>query len=275
MSKILISRTDPVFRDINDSLEPRIPKALVWSKDFRDQIDFENFRAPSWFLGQEWPSQVFVAMIKDAWENVAHLRNLVTRLGDEDHAYGPRGTTYRGRLLTRDWLDSISEIDFLERHVPEVGKLRLLDVGAGYGRFAHRFLTVNPTAQVTTTDWIPESAYLCRRYLEFRSVRAEYVDPEALQPGKYDLAVNIHSWNECCVDAVLWWITRLKAAAVPYLFLVTAPGIDLHTQQGDSFAPVLRRLGYRLEETESKYENGLLSMRGLFAGSRYWLFKQA
>jgi hypothetical protein len=77
----------------------------------------------------------------------------------------------------------------------------VLDVGAGYGRLAHRLCSWSPRARVVATDAVPLSTFLCEYYLGYRgcanaqvcrSTRAGAV----LARGGFDLAVNVHSFGE-------------------------------------------------------------------------------
>ena len=38
---------------------------------------------------------------------------------------------------------------------------------------------------------------------------------EGLEPGAFDLAVNIHSFPECTYAAVEWWMVRSSVCAFP------------------------------------------------------------
>ena len=58
----------------------------------------------------------------------------------EDTAFGNVTFTFDNRIISRDVLDSLIELYFLEKHL-QISRLTrpvILDVGAGYGRLAHR-----------------------------------------------------------------------------------------------------------------------------------------
>ena len=76
-------------------------------------------------------------------------------------------------LVSRDLLDSVLEISFLERHLGifERNDIRVLDIGAGYGRMAHRLLTAHPRIEsYACVDAVPESTFLSEFYLKHRGL---------------------------------------------------------------------------------------------------------
>ena len=59
----------------------------------------------------------------------------------EDSFFGSFTVDYRGRKLSRDLLDSVCEISFVQRMLNKCsvdGPIDVLDIGSGYGRLAHR-----------------------------------------------------------------------------------------------------------------------------------------
>lgn len=190
-------------------------------------------------------------------------RGLLERL-DEDGAFGCWTFDYPGHpTVSRDLLESVAELSFLERELGLSGRerVRVLDVGAGYGRLAHRMAgAYDNLADYCCVDAIPEATFLSEWYLRFRGVcppaRVVSLDRVAhdLGPGDFDLAVNIHSFSECTYDAVAWWVDRLAALRVPSLLIVPNEGEDLLTLEADherrDFAPLLARAGYRRTRLE-------------------------
>lgn len=80
----------------------------------------------------------------------------------EDGALGAHTVEVAGRTVSRDLLDSICEIYFLERPVAPLlhRNMRVLDIGAGYGRLAHRMTEALPewsTSAPTPTPLPPSS----------------------------------------------------------------------------------------------------------------------
>ena len=107
------------------------------------------------------------------------------------------------------------------------------------------------------TDPIPVSRLVCEKYLAFRGVtRAMVIRPEDL--GRLmapDLAVNIHSWSECEISDVAWWLDWLADRDVDYLFTVphdaaflTGWGANGRWEpSGPSFRPEIEKRGWRVK----------------------------
>ena len=142
----------------------------------------------------------------------------------EDGAFGCPTFEFDGTgPVSRDLLDSVAEINFLQRHVGVLdrGDVRVLDIGAGYGRMAHRLLEANPALTgYTCVDAVPESTFLCEFYLTFRSLadRSEVIPLDEVRErltGPFDVALNIHSFSECTYAAVEWWMHRVRKLRDP------------------------------------------------------------
>lgn len=178
----------------------------------------------------------------------------------EDGSFGCWSFSYAGYgRFSRDLLESVNELAFLERQL-EISKrsnYRVLDIGAGYGRLAHRMVEAYPAlADYCCVDAVPESTFLSDYYLDYRGCkpRARVAALDALDtelvPGTFDLAVNIHSFPECTYDAVAWWIGLIARLHVPRLLVVPNEPTELLTLERDGsrrdFAPLIERAGYRL-----------------------------
>ncbi len=147
--------------------------------------------------------------------------------------------------VNRMWLDAQMEIRFLHEHMG-FGNKRVLDVGAGYGRLAASMWSL--VASYTCIDAVPVSTELCGAYCArfCPAVRVlSLAEFKARADGlRFDLAFNIHSWNECPFDEVRLWLDVLVEMGVTWLFTVThgTPGRDgWYTWQGPSFRPLIDR----------------------------------
>ena len=123
--------------------------------------------------------------------------------------------------LTRQWLDSNTELWFLNKH----GLLRhnILDIGAGYGRLA---VSAAPYVHdYWCTDGVEVSQNACKMHVDcyVHSGNVHVVSPEQLLElrPKCEVAVNIHSWNECSYASIAAWLEILAQLKVPYLFTVS------------------------------------------------------
>jgi SAM-dependent methyltransferase len=197
----------------------------------------------------------YYVMLRDIAERDSG--GLLARLG-EDGLFGCWTFAYPGHpLVSRDLLESVNELGFLERELGLAGRDRfsVLDIGAGYGRLAHRMATAYDNLDdYCCVDAIPESTFLSEYYLAFRGVAppARVVPLHELDtgliPGSFDLAVNVHSFSECPLAAVEWWVQRLAWLRVPDLVIVPNEPTELLSLEPDGsrrdFAPALRGAGY-------------------------------
>jgi hypothetical protein len=264
----------------------------VWSEFYVDRaVDLDHFRGDGAYVWDRRDRNT-----EEAYLATAAYVDSIDRLGllnrlTEDGAFG--GYTVRtpgGKVVSRDLLDSIVQIYFLDRALGLASRqtFHILDIGAGYGRFAHRFAEALPgLGPVYCTDAVPESTFIAERYLRYRGVadRASVVslpDVETLLSTRsIDLAVNIHSFcNECSRDAVVWWLTRLERYGVRSLMIVPNAGdhggMRLVTREPDDtypdLRPVLQAHGYHLVREEPKYLDPAVQARGV-SPTRHYLFE--
>lgn len=191
---------------------------------------------------------------------------------EEDGAFGCATFDYAGLgRVSRDLLDSVVELNFLQKHLNVLKRddLQVLDVGAGYGRLAHRMLTANPRLKsYTCVDAVPESTFLCQFYLKFRGLESRsQVIPlheveTQLDAPRFNLALNIHSFSECTYAAIEWWLRRLQQLKVPYLMIVPNDPEDFLSMERDrsrrDYSHLLSELGYQLLAREPVFEQEAL-----------------
>jgi SAM-dependent methyltransferase len=226
------------------------------------QVDLCYFRGDSQYLYQRrgTPEAAFAL----AADYVARhgVLGLLDRL-EEDGAFGALTFELHGRRVSRDLLDSALEIEALADWLgaERLAAARVLDVGAGYGRLAHRLCSWSPRAQVVATDAVPLSTFLCEYYLGYRGIANAVVAPldeaeAAIARGGFDLAVNVHSFGEAPRAAVEWWLGRIAAAGVPRLWIVHVER-ELFALEADlsrkGYVDVLAKLGYRRVDLRAKY----------------------
>lgn len=171
-------------------------------------------------------------------------------------------------VVSRDLLDSVNEINFLDRHLDILKQpdFRILDIGAGYGRLAHRMLTVAPNIfDYCCVDAIPESSFICEYYLSYRGLaeRGRVVELDkietGLNPGSFNLAINIHSFSECTLEAVTWWAAQLDRLEVPWLLVIPNDSDKMLSNEGGGkrldYRPCLEAAGYELKICEPVFDD--------------------
>ncbi|HSW51243.1 MAG TPA: putative sugar O-methyltransferase, partial [Bryobacteraceae bacterium] len=169
----------------------------------------------------------------------------------------------------------------------EARGLTILDIGAGYGRLAHRLVSAFPgVGEVLCVDAIPESTFICEYYLRYRGVdsRARVVEfpdvEEALGARRIDLAVNIHSFSECTLQSIAGWLDLLRAHSVRRLMIVPNSGRSggtrlLSWEQDGSQVDFQREIesrGYRLIVHEPKHPDPTTQKYGV-SPTHYFLFE--
>lgn len=256
--------TDPEVHDLNRRYSGHPASGhTVWTTERqRDGLRLPDFRSDNLYVWQRHTPDASYAV---AWAHVQqHCRPALLSTLHEDGSFGASTVTVEGRQVSRDLVDSILELDFLAEHVPGFAgpePFHVLDVGAGYGRLAHRGTTAFPHLDWQCVDAVPISTALCRWHLDHVGSPATVVEldhvEEEVRPGAVDLAVNVHSFNECPINAIRWWVGLLAEREVPWFFLVPNDTQGLTSTEADGtrddFGPVLAEAGYALELTRPKY----------------------
>ncbi|NUS14617.1 MAG: putative sugar O-methyltransferase [Streptomyces sp.] len=183
----------------------------------------------------------------------------------EDGAFGCWAFDFQELpTASRDLLDSVNEMYFLDRHWDLLTRedFTVLDIGAGYGRLAHRMAECVPgLSRYYCVDAIPESTFLSEQYLKYREADAkatvvplDEMEERLAAAGRVDLALNIHSFSEMPLSAIEAWIGLLARLDVPTLMIVPNEGDKLLSLENDylrvDFTPVLERHGYVLAARE-------------------------
>jgi hypothetical protein len=160
--------------------------------------------------------------------------------------------------------------------------MRILDIGAGYGRLAHRMVSaLGGVERYYCTDAVAVSTFVSDYYLRFRGAERAVVVPldeidAALGKDPVDLAINIHSFSECRLQAVEWWIRFVSKHRVKNLLIVPnredCGGERLLNSTGEAILPVLKQYGYRQIALEPKYLDPVVQQYGV-EPSYYHLFE--
>lgn len=270
------------------SMECEAVDHSLWNGEYTSQIDLKHFRSDNPYVWQERDGNAEINYLLTA----LYLKSVdaleLFRLLREDGLFGARVSCFDDdMLLSRDLLDSVSEILFLEKsiHISKVQNLSVLDVGAGYGRFAHRLCEALPSVErVISTDAVAESTFLSEYYLRVRGVaeRAPVVPMDEVEQfiteNEVNLATNIHSFSECRLSSICWWLDLLSKHRVQYLFLVPNSDEDgrLLTRERTGlrldFMPEILSRGYRLTSKRPKYASPSIQKYGV-SPTHYYAFE--
>jgi len=280
------------------ALNHPVAKHSHWTAGFVDQnVDLLNFRGDNAYLWQVRQSRRDAAMRYFA--NTLYIERIDRRwlipMMVEEGAFGCYTFQYQGRHgMSRDLLDSINEIYFLDRQIGlfDRPELRVLDIGAGYGRLAHRMSEALPNLQsYVCVDAVPESTFLSDYYLRYRGLpesKASVVPLDQIDTLKsmppFDLAVNIHSFTECNYEAIRWWLNMVSKLNIRWLLIAPNKGPggaehDLFSIESDrtrrDFTNLLEEAGYRQELRAPKFDDPHLQV-GIpwFADTYYHLFRK-
>src|SRR5579871_6414371 len=163
------------------AFDPAVTTPLVWEESHVRPEDIAYFRGDNaWVWQVRGPHANVLAYALSFYylKSIDHL-GLLEKLVD-DNSFGSFLFAIGGRQISREVLDSVAEIYFLDRHLGIASRtgLRVLDVGAGYGRLAHRMLGALPGVEsYFCTDAVAVSTFVSDYYLRFRGVEKARVIP--------------------------------------------------------------------------------------------------
>jgi len=232
------------------------------------------FRGNSAYVWQQWDAaDPFRYGLATYFTRLHDRLGLFERL-HEDGLFGAETYDMDGLLVSRDLLDSIAELTFLD---DELGiserDVTILDIGAGYGRLAHRATTAFDNVTYLCTDAIPLSTFLSGYYLDFRGVtkRAHVVPLDEIATiiagRRVDIAVNIHSFSEAPFSAIEWWLDLIVENDVQHLLIV--PNTDTRLLSKElagpkvDLMPVIEARGFELVRMRPKYFSDFMQKHGL------------
>ncbi len=261
--------------------------AIVWTDEYVQSYDLQSFRGDNcyvWQTGDPNCAEINYCLTTFYVEKIDLLG--VLEKSCEDGLFGVRTYTVGSRCVSRDLLDSALELNFLEKELSlsEIADLNILDIGAGYGRLAQR--TENTFANLRKyicTDAVPESTFISEYHMQYRGLAGRVIVvpldeiEKRLEEDDITLAVNIHSFSECSLDAIEWWISLVAAAGIPYFFIIPNAsdhgGEKLALNSGEDFLYLLEKYGYKLLCKTPKYGDSMVQRYGV-SPTYYYLFKR-
>jgi len=252
---------------------------LVWTETHVRPEDMLYFRGDNAYVWQvrERSMNILAYALTMYYVRSIDALGLLEKV-EEDDSFGIHSFTVDNRWVSRDLLDSVTEMYFLEKHlnISTHTNLSVLDIGAGYGRLAHRMIRALPNiSQYLCTDAVPISTFICEYYLRFRNVEGKaHVVPlddidRTLSGRCVDIAINIHSFSECRPAAIAWWLSLLSKHSVRYLMIVPNSGDSLRTTEGADFTHIVEEHGYRLRAKEPKYRDPVVQQYAINPAYHY------
>ena len=255
-----------------------IHKPLMWKNDNLRTEDILYFRGDNAYVWQlRGPNMNILSYALSAYYLMAIDKlELFSKLFEDDF-FGNYTFNMANKLVSRDLLDSIIEIYFLERHLnisSPSKRLNILDIGAGYGRLAHRFPYAIPNLKhYFCTDGVALSTFISDYYLHFRKLEDRVcVIPldeieDTLTSHPIDIALNIHSFSECRTSAIEWWLCLLAKYEIKHLMIVPDSfkngGKLLLTKDQKDFKEIVEKHGYKLVVKEPKYCDPVVQKYGI------------
>jgi hypothetical protein len=257
------------------AMDPAATTPSVWTGARLSDEDLLYFRGDNHFIWQvRGPNRNALTYALVYYHlKAAGDDGLIDRLG-EDGSFGASVFTIDGRTISRDLLDSVREIQFLRRHTAlGEGRGTVLDIGAGYGRLAWRLEQASGAeVRIFATDAFARSTFIADYHLRHRGARLASAVPldevEALLASTpIDVAVNVHSFSECRLEAIAWWVEQLARHKVRHLMIVPnagrSAGARCQLSDGTDFEPLLERFGYRIAVREPRYADPVVQDYGI------------
>ena len=253
--------------------------AGVWNQKHLNNFNVMKFRGDNVYV---WQTRVF----QEIHFFVSYLFALkVDKLGlhsklTETGSYGVETFNFDGKLVSRDLIDSIIEINYLDEKLQfsNSSNFHILDIGAGYGRFAKRILEGFNNIKVSCIDAIPLSTCLSRVYLvdeiEAGKVTVHQLNTlHAVQAGEINLAINIHSFSEMSLPSIVSWVNFLLEKQIENIFIVPN-GSGLALNDGTDFGRIFEDAGYHIASVDNKFGDPDFSRFGIYP-SKYFLLKRS
>ncbi|MDQ3019686.1 MAG: putative sugar O-methyltransferase [Bacteroidota bacterium] len=259
---------------------------LLWTENHVSPDDIKYFRGDNAYVWQlrGKSMNIFGYVLSTYYVKSIDYLGLLEKL-TEDPYFGNIYFHIDNKIISRDLLDSIIEIYFLEKHlsISSINDLNILDIGAGYGRLAHRMITALPNIRsYLCTDAFAYSTFISEYYIRYRNLedKAKVVPldeiEKVLTAEKIDIAINIHSFSECKTAAIEWWLSLLEKNKIKYLMIVPneMPGIEnvLLTNDNINFQEIIERHGYKLITKAPKYSDSTVQEYAINP-TYYYLFE--
>ncbi len=150
---------------------------------------------------------------------------------------------YKGKLISQDLCNSIYEFYSITEGNNFSGKVKIVELGAGYGRLGYVFLKMLPDSSYCIID-IPPALFIAQNYLsrvfpkekvfkfrpfqsfkevkkEFEQSRIQFIMPHQIEllPNKYfDLSINISSLHEMTREQIRNYLKQINRLCKGYFY---------------------------------------------------------
>lgn len=275
-----LHKDNPKLEHLNknyNTFNTEVTTPLVWTDAHVKPDDVVYFRGDNAYVWQLRGQNMNIMGYALTTYYVKSIDKLgLLNLLKEDDLFGNFTFRIDNRVISRDLLDSIMEIYFLEKHlnISKLNKATILDIGAGYGRLAHRMASAIPQiSSYLCTDAVAISSFISDYYIKFRKLDkiAKVIGLDAVEKTlgtePVDIAINIHSFSECKISAIDWWLSLLSRYKVKYLMIVPNAGDHggerLLTHENEDFGEVIEKHGYKLIAKEPKFRDPVVQKFGI------------
>jgi len=274
-SEVYLQNSNPRLIELKEkykTFDSDVTAPLVWTENWVNADEIKYFRSDNAYVWQLRGRDMNIL----SYSLAAYYVKSIDRLGlldklVEDYYFGIITFKIDNKVMSRDLIDSIIEIYYLEKHLglSSIQDLKILDIGAGYGRLAHRMLNAFPNIHsYFCTDAFAPSTFISEYYIRYRNLENKahviplYDIEKTLSSEKIDIAINIHSFSECKISAIEWWLHLLEKNRVKYLMIVPNVVIKgssaLITNDSKDFQYIIKNHGYKLIAKEPKYSDPIV-----------------
>lgn len=248
----------------------------VWDEKHLRKLDVSLFRSDNVYVWQTRELNEVNYLVSYLAAKLLDKSNLFDSIS-ESGEFGVEIYQFGEVNVSRDLLDSILEINFLIEIVglEAFSKMKVLDIGAGYGRLAKNLARIFPEIKIGCVDSIPISTAISEFYLKdeisLSQVRVYSIDEiDKISYRSFDLVTNIHSFSEMSIDSVETWISFIRKLGVPNVFVIPNPK-ELRLNTGQDFEAIFNKYGYVVRQKMSKYPVGIEEKYLLYPSNYFYL----
>lgn len=248
----LIEKYNDFYKKHNFNIKP-----TVWnpSKSYINKSFTNDFRGHNAYV---WQTNINFEKLYNMTK-----KNDIFSLLDKTKESGSNGCkTFKidNTIVSRDLLDSVIEITYLKTKLPDIENMNIIEIGGGYGRLCKRFLDCYPNSNYYVTDGIPQSTYFSKKYLKEKGNHViNLFDIEnKLSKMQFDIAINIHSFPECNIGDIEWWIKLIHDKKIRYIFFVPnnpqSTDTFLPTNKKESILDIFTKYNYKVIDFSNFYK---------------------